>query len=1287
MKTLRSLSFSLVALCAALTPAFAADWTDANNVTYTALKTLKGNGDGVIITDIVPTSSDIVKFRFMPVTTIENNTYECFYCTRASNNANTFSSFREGGRIRLDRGQTASKTLCNTTALTLSNEFAVVANYGTAQAWINNTSQSLGANWGTGTYTPAGPLVMFAAHTDGASVNADSVFAFPGSFHLFYFGLYDPDGNLKHCLLPAQRDSDSVYGLYDTKTGKFYAQIHTAFSDSTARTVTVTDTCKKWTGCGSDNRMSTGANWEGGVAPGNGDNLDFTLAAPLAEINADILGVTFGKLWIDDGDIPDFTGSMVVSAVNIPANVAGNAAITIEASGYTWNGGAAANWGDANVWTFEGVATTWSDGYAAIFATTNATATLAADVAADQVDFRADATIAAGGGTLWSPVVNVINGVTATIAAPTVGALAKAGAGTLVVANRAATTTLTGGTLVISDGATLDWSNFTFGASGGSPVTLAFEPGAALASMPANWYVGQVPSATVTLRKTGGDWSVSENMAIGRSDSAVATFVHEGGTLNVGSWFSIGGVGANLSTLVVSGGVVTNSYTSSSETRFLIGGTTTGVAVVVTNGVLGSAQGLAVGSDGNGTLTVADGGKVTVGENLVFGWASMAGSGTVNLESGGTIELGGKVTKRNGSGVFYFNGGTLKAGAEGTLVDSQSGFSMEVKANGGVIDNGGYNVTIAKGITGAGGLTLEGDGRTTFSADQGYAGATTVKGGTTLSAIGRTFAGPVVFEAGAGVSVPDIPEGDEFAEVMTAVSFAGVELITPPSGRRLFAIGSQLYVAYDGGTHDYTRVEYIQGDGSTGYLVADFSPGPSNDTIVAEAMLTSNANAQFLFVSAAMNVSDTTPKQGVLLRNEGIRFDYIGNGTACYKDELAATVGKRITYTVTRGRMTWTGGTPIENSDPAPASWSGPLQILGSKYNGAATFCSSIKLYSLKVYRNSKLIHDFVPVVDEQENPTLLDVCGNTVVMSYGTLYAGPVVWLEVADIPVQSYRSGQACEPHPTVVDIESGATLSEGTDYTLSWSDNDCVGKGTVTITGTGSFDGKSQTATFSIVPRLPAGYKPVEYAHSSGEQFIDTGFTPNEKTRADIRFLMHSNGSYSSPFGARNASEKQFFVSGSCSANYYFCRHDAGATDLSGKDGYVGAGALVGKPSVVGYHKFSLNRNVFNLDEYAYNFSSSVIFSCDRSAYAFATHGADGIQHPAIMELYSLKIWDDGVLVRDFVPCVKVEGGVETVGLYDVSRNATKRFYENGGSGAALVAGPELPELPTGFIVILK
>ena len=486
----------------------------------------------------------------------------------------------------------------------------------------------------------------------------------------------------------------------------------------------------------------------------------------------------------------------------------------------------------------------------------------------------------------------------------------------------------------------------------------------------------------------------------------------------------------------------------------------------------------------------------------------------------------------------------------------------------------------------------------------------------------------------------------------------------------------------------YTKVEYIQGDGSTGYLVTDFSPDPSNDTIVAEAMLTSfGNNPQFLFESADMTKQDPSPKQGVLLRSEGVRFDYGGNGTPRYSAELAATVGRRITYTVKAGIMTWTGGMPIENSDPAPAAWSGPLQILGVRYKGAATFCSSIKLYSLKVFCNNKLIHDFVPVTDDQSRATLYDVCGNSVVERNGTFTAGPAVWLKVEEISVQPYKSGQACEPRPKAVDLISGATLREGTDYTLSWADNDCVGKGSVTFTGIGSYDGKSQTAFFSIAPRLPDGYKAVEYAHSSGEQFVDTGFCPNEKTRADIRFLMHSSGDYSSPFGARNDNADQFFVSGNHSAGYYFSRHGTGATDLAGKDGYAGPGALVNKPAVIGYHKFSLNQNVFSLDEYSYSFSASATFTCPYSAYVFASHGTGGIQHPAAMELYSLKIWDDGVLVRDFVPCVKIEGNVRKVGFYDLSSNASKRFYENGGTGE-LVAGAELPEpRVSGFFFVVK
>ena len=44
--------------------------------------------------------------------------------------------------------------------------------------------------------------------------------------------------------------------------------------------------------------------------------------------------------------------------------------------------------------------------------------------------------------------------------------------------------------------------------------------------------------------------------------------------------------------------------------------------------------------------------------------------------------------------------------------------------------------------------------------------------------------------------------------------------------------------------------------------------------------------------------------------------------------------------------------------------------------------------------------------------------------------------------------------------------------------------------------------------------------------------------------------------------------------------------------------------------------------------------------------------------------------------------------TVGLYDLAPKATKRFYENGATGAPLVAGPATP-LPkdNGLVLILR
>lgn len=508
------------------------------------------------------------------------------------------------------------------------------------------------------------------------------------------------------------------------------------------------------------------------------------------------LTVTGGFSLPDGGSVLDFVQIIGTDAALCSKFISsdGKTIMVMKTSGsnYTWNGGAAANWGGADVWRCNGAAATWADGNNAIFSTDGATVTLASDVSAASAIFMDDATIAAGGGTLTVPTVSVANGVSATIAAPISGKFEKVGAGTLTVTNRTdSETKLSEGTLAICNGASLDWSKLTLGTDASKPVTLDFAPNATLSGITPPLYIGTVPNITATVRKSGGDWSVNGSFAVGRASGAVTTFLHDGGTLTSSDYFVIGGANASKSLMVVSGGTVRSS---SSGQRMTIGSNTDGSVIVTNSGTMIATGPLSVSYMAVGSLDVTGGGTVTARE-LYIGGGISSGVGTVNLARGGTIELKGSVTNYYGTGglgTFNFNGGTLAAGAACTLIAAHNKLVVNVLANGGVIDNGGYAIAINKSMVGAGGITLKGAGTTTFSVDQGYTGATTVKSGTTLSAIGRTFAGPVVFESGANVVAPAVPEGENSVEVMTAASFTGAELLPKVDEKQFFVKGNRL---------------------------------------------------------------------------------------------------------------------------------------------------------------------------------------------------------------------------------------------------------------------------------------------------------------------------------------------------------------------------------------------------------------------------------------------------------------------------------------------------------------
>jgi hypothetical protein len=212
-----------------------------------------------------------------------------------------------------------------------------------------------------------------------------------------------------------------------------------------------------------------------------------------------------------------------------------------------------------------------------------------------------------------------------------------------------------------------------------------------------------------------------------------------------------------------------------------------------------------------------------------------------------------------------------------------------------------------------------------------------------------------------------------------------------------------------------------------------------------------------------------------------------------------------------------------------------------------------------------------------------------------------------------------------------------------------------------------------SFSILPVLPGGHKAVEWIRSSGTQYIDTGFMPDLTTRADYHFKMESQPTiWEQTFGSRQSSSaKKFYIIWNYSRSRWSC--NIGASTAYEPD----------YPAAVGEHFFSINRTTFTLDGVSETVSATA-FEKTHNAYIFATNqNGMPLNKPGPygkFKLYSLKIWDDGTLVRNFIPCVNKEG---VAGLYDITPGAVKKFYSNDGTGA-FEAGPVLDVARTGFAV---
>ena len=190
----------------------------------------------------------------------------------------------------------------------------------------------------------------------------------------------------------------------------------------------------------------------------------------------------------------------------------------------------------------------------------------------------------------------------------------------------------------------------------------------------------------------------------------------------------------------------------------------------------------------------------------------------------------------------------------------------------------------------------------------------------------------------------------------------------------------------------------------------------------------------------------------------------------------------------------------------------------------------------------------------------------------------------------------------------------------------------------------------------PRLPPEYTEVEYIQNDSyginneAPYINTNYTPNNNTRVKCDFQYTIGGTHRRLLGAG----KWDYVNSYCVEAENTMSQSTPA-DLYLRYGYGTNWNQTGKKIDMNRHQIDFNRNLFYMD-------GELQFTCNEytftASYPMALFGfmtnkfCDGSTEWMNGRIYSCQIYDNDVLVRDFVPAKR--NSDSKVGLYDVVNN---------------------------------
>ena len=172
--------------------------------------------------------------------------------------------------------------------------------------------------------------------------------------------------------------------------------------------------------------------------------------------------------------------------------------------------------------------------------------------------------------------------------------------------------------------------------------------------------------------------------------------------------------------------------------------------------------------------------------------------------------------------------------------------------------------------------------------------------------------------------------------------------------------------------------------------------------------------------------------------------------------------------------------------------------------------------------------------------------------------------------------------------------------------------------------------------IGPPLSAARKPVrfcEYVGSTGEQYIDTGIIGRSDTKVEATIeWLKVDGEDVTVIGSRKDNSTRFYP-----AHCY---------NNSMTYGYYNYFSLGTAPFVVG-QKYVFESELYEgaqkitLDGVVKATDTQGAINTGLTMYLYALHYGNNVQCKARVRIYDLKIWQDGELVRDYVPVIADNG----------------------------------------------